>query len=559
MLLPNFIMSREVRTHAITPTNHHAVIVDSGQLSPEMPRYDQVRLELALKVFRDSESYRKQKGLEAKNLEALLTSTQYTLRSGVKAANTARTILWDAKDANEDDEEDNYEPESRKKRQAPGLATKPSVQKRKAPDETKNGRQNKKNRRTYQWGRKNGQQSVVKVKLTSDAGKEEFRRKVASLPELPAIEKEPCEFTKCWDENNKASLIARAGDSVVDRSSFSSGRKSLLSPDHNDAFGRPSESDHLLGLRSGKKTARKPGVKPRSKVNLQVHVEKRCIPCEQQELMCDLDKAGAPCGRCVKSGRGGDCRPYQTPEPGTQLKASTRTSSGCSSSPIMIEDELLTKKIWTRFAHPIDFKFIIASNPDRTCDFCANFRYGILGCSLESIEVEVFVKDGKYQELVGGHVASGELPTTMCLRCSIARLAITRCSQHVMAPIKGLAEETCPYQEIMSDLFGGKDLKSETQWCSFCPHPAFHVCGARQQYNRLGQKLEAGDPPVHGCGLRLCSSCVHRLSTFKMNRDRIAADILDGGYRVRADMDFLFLGSDLHKAWSNRRGDYAMA
>ena len=544
MLLPNFMMSREVHAYAIAPTDHRAVLVDCRQLSPEMPRYTQARLDLALEVFRESEYYRKQKGLEAKNLESLLTSTQYTLRSGFKATNTARTNLWEAKD---DDDDDDYDPESRKRRPVPILTTNAPAPKRKASDEAKNGRQNKKSRRTYQWGRKNGQRLVVKVKLTSDAGKEEFRRKVATLPKLP--EKEPFEYTKCWDEKNQSSLTACAGGSM-----------GLLGSNHDDDCGRPSKFD-ALGLRSGKNAARKPKVKPRSKVNLQVNVEKRssrCMPCEQQKLMCDFDKA--PCGRCLKSGRGGQCRPYQTPEPGTQLDATTRVSSGSrSNGPIVIEDEPPTKKIWTRFAHPIDFKFSTTNNPNRPCDFCANFRYGILGCSLDSLEVEVFVENGKYQELVGGNVARGKVPTTMCLRCSITRFAVCRCPQHVMIPIKGLTEETFPYQEVMSDLFSGKDPKSKTQWCSFCPHPAFHICGARQQYNRFGQKLEAVTPPLYGCGLRLCPSCVHRLKTFKMDRGKIAADILDSGYRVRADMDFLFLGSDLHKAYSNQRGDYAVA
>ena len=87
-------------------------------------------------------------------------------------------------------------------------------------------------------------------------------------------------------------------------------------------------------------------------------------------------------------------------------------------------------------------------------------------------------------------------------------------------------------------------------WCNFCISPAFYACGAPQQYDKFGRPAPSGARRENGCGLLLCLACADALGQSGMDRMKLEEQVrVRGNWRIRADMEFLFHGSDLHKAY----------
>jgi hypothetical protein len=87
-------------------------------------------------------------------------------------------------------------------------------------------------------------------------------------------------------------------------------------------------------------------------------------------------------------------------------------------------------------------------------------------------------------------------------------------------------------------------------WCNFCVSPAFLACVAPQRYDKVGRPVAPGARTENGCGLFLCSACATALEQVGMNRVKLEEQVRSrGSWKARADMEFLFYGSDLHKAY----------
>jgi hypothetical protein len=501
-----------------------------------MPRYTRARLAYALEVFRDSLPYRTKRGFKTKNLQEQLK--KYELRTSTSNTVAQRSSLWIDKDNSGD-----YDPSKSKKRQTHQWPPRPRNTKRKERelgDDCGNGRSFKKKGRTWKSGRNNGEVCKVVLKLTFDAG----RRKLQELADagVPAPEAE----TLCNVEDDEPSLWSLGGGSFsqTSRSSLSSAarRRSMFEPD-------PRHEDDRRGLQSCGVTLRTRAL-PVAKAPGGTQTSTRCVPCHQAKRKCTQKKSdvGTSCTQCRK--HGSECsfaspevqQERHKPSPGTQYD-----------NPITIESPssvcLDTKWITTSFVHPINFKFSAAQDPNRTCDFCRDFRHGILGCGPPKL-IEVIVEGGKIvQEMGDGYRAEGKEPTNMCIMCALDRLQICRCAKHEIVPIAGLWPGDFDYRQAF-DNFSTIGAPALNHWCNFCVSPAFFACGRPQQYNKVGRPVACAAKTEKGCGLFLCPACAGAYGQFGMDRAKLEQEVRSrGSWKVRADMEFLFHGSDLHKAY----------
>ena len=217
--------------------------------------------------------------------------------------------------------------------------------------------------------------------------------------------------------------------------------------------------------------------------------------------------------------------------------------------------------ITTRFAHPIDFKYL----PKRglpPCDFCYDLRFGIAG--MEEVVVEVYRLPGsaQYEEMGNGHRAMGTEPTKMCVKCSLERLHISGCKQHELEQIASLSEKKLTTTFMEQAVANAGDLKHSVHpVCSICQHPdglrpASARCCKKQSTDSLGRPLPEGSLAT-GCGLFVCRSCE---KIIRQDGGLIREAHFDQsgevwqrgarGRRWRADFEFLLRGSLLHQAWS---------
>jgi hypothetical protein len=501
-----------------------------------MPRYTQARLAYALEVFRDSLPYRTKRGFKTENLE--LQRKKYELRTSTSTTVAKRTGLWIDKDDSGD-----YDPGKSKKRQTDPCPPKPRHSKRKERelgDDREKGGTFKKKGRTWKSGRNNGEICKVVLKLTFDAG----RTKLQELADagVPALEVD----NLCNVEDNQPSLWSLGGGSFsqTSRSSLSSAarRRSIFGPD-------PGSDDDNEGLQSCGL-----GLRTRMLAVIQAprvpQTSTRCAPCHQAKRKCTQRKSdtGPSCTQCRKDGI--ECT-FGSPE---VQKERAKFSPGAQyDSPITIESPngacLDTKWITTSFVHPINFKFSAAQNPARKCDFCADYRHGIVGCGPPK-KVEVIVEGDKIVEEMGeGYRAEGKEPTSMCIMCALDRFQICRCARHEIIPITGLYPGEFDYQQVFAN-FATPGAPALNHWCNFCISPAFFACGAPQQYNKVGRPVAPGAKMEKGCGLFLCPACAVALGQFGMDRMALEEQVKSrGSWKPRADMEFLFHGSELHKAY----------
>lgn len=508
-----------------------------------MPRYTQARLAYALKVFRDSLPYRTKRGFKRDHLERHLK--KYDLRTSTSSITVAqRTSLWIDKDDSGD-----YDPTQPKRRQTDVCPPKACNNKRKEK-ELGAGRELggiiKKSRPKNTWlsGRNRGYACRVLLKLTSVAGKEKLRQLAeAGVPTLDADD-------RCKAEDDQPSLWSLGGGSFSQssRSSLSSAarRRSMFGPDSegDNDNGNNNEGLRVSGL--GRQTRILPALDapqlPRKSAS--------CVPCRDMKKKCTQRKSdiGPSCTQCRKDGI--DCSFRHKDQVKKAQKITPRTQ--CD-TPITIESPsspcLDTKWITTSFVYPINFKFSAAQNPTRTCDFCRDYRYGIVGCGSPK-EVEVIVEGHKIVEEMGnGYRAEGKEPSNMCIMCALDRFQICRCAQHEIALIAGLCPGDFDYSQAFLN-FSTPGAPAFNYWCNFCISPAFYTCGAPQQYNKFGRPAAPGARRENGCGLFLCQACADALRQSGMDRVKLQEQVkVRGNWRVRADMEFLFHGSDLHQAY----------
>ena len=509
-----------------------------------MARYTQARLTYALSVFRETLPYRNKRNLKAPNLEQHLK--KYALRGQAVTTDSGRPGLWHDKDDSGD-----YDPAMAKKRQPDPRLSKshrPKREKRESDADRGVGRPRKRVKISRSWlsGRMLGESLEITLKLTSDAGKTLLGKLLDEG--ICSLESEG----RRRAEDEKPSLWAQGGRSFsrIPRSSFCSAARRLpiLGPDADDENDR-SIPNCGLGLRT--RTI------PTKRVGRGVRRLTKCLPCRLSGSRCGLKKSStAHCMPCRKAGV--ECVPDLLDNSGEKKERLAPGISHDDPSSIMSSSSEVcrnTRWIDTNWSHPMDFKFKVDTrNPTKVCHFCSDYRYSITGFGLKRVEVIVEENGYTYHEMGDGHREAGVEPTNMCIRCALGRFAICRCANHAFTRYR----TTYDNNQLLSawaHLFDSngltRDPTAAESWCHFCLIPATHACRARQECDLFGKPLAPGAPVKSGCGLLLCVSCVGHVEEFGIeDRERLEEAIQERRIgKVRADMEFLFAGSDMHKAY----------
>ena len=226
--------------------------------------------------------------------------------------------------------------------------------------------------------------------------------------------------------------------------------------------------------------------------------------------------------------------PTPTPEPDARPKPYTFT-------------------ITTAWGHPINFKHDASSG--LPCHFCNDFRYGVFGYGLIETKIYRDLQGTQFQEAEDGHGhrSRGKEATRMCVKCSLKRLYISSCEVHSITQF--IVPDTIRFNTYIAQLLDkrypkGPALKCGVYYtCSLCTQPAFWRCVADQIRDRKRQSLSKEQGKGRGCGLILCHSCAGNLRRDGgILKDTTVKKPKDHDCR-RADMDFLFPGSLLHKMY----------
>ncbi len=204
-----------------------------------------------------------------------------------------------------------------------------------------------------------------------------------------------------------------------------------------------------------------------------------------------------------------------------------------------------TFMISTAWAHPIDFK-----SKATECHFCLDFRYGIYGHGLIRVEVSRMANE-LLQEVSDGHHSRGKAATRMCVMCSLKRLYIMRCRIHVVTQFRTVevAGMRRYNQQLLDRPFavGPATKQGVYDTCSLCVHAASWHCVADQSRDKLRCGLTEEQGKGIGCGLLLCASCAGQVQADNGVVKQTTVQKVNGQRCRRADMEFLFPGSLLHK------------
>ena len=229
--------------------------------------------------------------------------------------------------------------------------------------------------------------------------------------------------------------------------------------------------------------------------------------------------------------------PSPSPEPEPKLKPAL-------SFPFIIK---------TPWAHPIDFKHPVEATAP--CHFCGDFRYGIFGYGLLEVKVRLGDQGGQLieSEDAFGHRFRGKEATRMCVKCSSQRLYIMRCRDHMLQRF-GTPEDKRFHaytgQLLDKNYPRGPALKVAVYYtCSLCTQPAFWRCIADQSHDLIHNELSKESGKGKGCGLMLCGSCAERLEADGGVLKKTTVQKANSKDCRRADMEFLFAGSLLDKAY----------
>lgn len=220
----------------------------------------------------------------------------------------------------------------------------------------------------------------------------------------------------------------------------------------------------------------------------------------------------------------------------------------------------LRKTIITKWTYPIDFLFMPSANPlqpnrfSRPCHFCNDFRYGIYGCGRTRVQLAYIVERGVFDEISGGNKARGCEPTRMCGLCALEFLHTSKCPEHRLVPLSGRKDvPSLNLQQWMANLSDRslhRNRRLTYPCCSFCPSPALFRCCAPQKNLSVKGPWKAGHESTRTkCKLFVCLGCKSVSEEYGWDRAKLELAIEARQLVPRADMEFLFPGSDLHTAW----------
>ena len=505
------------------------------RIQTRMSRYTYARLQDALEAFRDSEPYRTRRGLGARNLERHLRS--YDTRKAFGPFVARSVGIWVDRDDSGD-----YDPGQEKKRGAGGFMPKSRRAKRQAEEVGFHGDGNSNAKRvktrTWQRGCQRGKTKKVTFKLNSEKGKKMLRG-------IRDDTKGGDRLCKRSDVNHTSleQLPGPSGPLENDQASLSPCSRRHSSPklekDEEDEFAS-------FGIRLRTRAVPAPN---------HLDVERKCAACDQcrrAKKRCSVRRSQTgPCHSCRREIIPCTFEMLHT----TESQAETKSVEAGASQPITasstpFETQGYTTTLTTHWCHPVDYEFKVPADFSRLCHFCSDPRYGIFGLGRITIEVIAYPDSVAYEELGGGHREAGTDPTRMCISCGIERLRISRCEKHEIFALS-CDEKTFDKIGAFNDL---RHKSVRHPWCSLCYNPAFHSCAREQTRDRFGRPVTPSTSAEEreGCGLWLCSECAGDVHHYGMNRSNLEFVIRECGRQLRADFDFLFAGSDLHKAHEQR-------
>lgn len=418
--------------------------------------YTKARLEHALRVFREASSYLRNKGLPSENLERHLRS-KYAFRKSSKIVPFTNVTLWQAKDdAGSDDEE--YDPGKEKKK----LNTKKkrkSERKRKAEDCGDQDQHIKRSKGEESTFGDDG--AYISFKLTSQKGKqllEDLSRvhwtDLGNCEEERSEEVEPS-YWKRYSSSYAGARRRSAFDILLDDGSTdvnvdvddeSDMKSQVLATSLRNGKVREKLKDTKKQNRrtnSTSKHAENVITESRAELCHSNAIQKRCrgqnhnnrsfkqidSVIEPSELRHEKDEEIEqsanvihPTGRKHRDNVTHNTK--MTPELSPPSMSLSDDFSFTRTQSLLDQPGLIT--IETAYAHPIDFRYMPPVG--QRCDFCSDWRMGILGHGSKIIQVFIDPEHPtQFQEMGNGHRSFGKTCTKMCISCALDRLLIVRC------------------------------------------------------------------------------------------------------------------------------------
>lgn len=297
----------------------------------------------------------------------------------------------------------------------------------------------------------------------------------------------------------------------------------------------------------------------------------KCVGCRRAKRKCTLRKRKPepPCKYCLDEKM--EClleaepKVIEAPTPQPQ-----RPSSHVQQhfQPIISADTSTTTfappnlvRISTKIAHPIYFN----QRAPKECHWCAFPLYGLMGGGTKNPLVSMWADGRGCTEVSGGHVAAGApKPTNMCSDCTMSRLMVCACPNHVLTLIRESdlvvakkGKKLLDKWDVKSTMWALKETQAKTEarrqqierWCSLCPGLARYECQTKPDMpvERMTEERRRILPKT-GCGLRLCEACASAFNAHKGNMDRLVQGLpkmIEGKNAqkywprgLRADYDF---------------------
>ena len=209
--------------------------------------------------------------------------------------------------------------------------------------------------------------------------------------------------------------------------------------------------------------------------------------------------------------------------------------------------------ITTSWCHPVNYNFQVLTNPLNPkhpavpCHFCHDFRYSVFGCGQRTIQVTRNERNHTFIEVKRTHIQT----TRICFTHALMYIRQSKC-QHKFYPTAGVT--SIPYlrphqwKASMMNHSENRVLKIAYPCCSMCPTPAVYGCplSSTVKYVQGGKQVEIAKQP---CRFLLCEGCKRTFGESGASQSQLEASIRARGIMPRADIDFLYAGSDLHKVY----------
>lgn len=190
------------------------------------------------------------------------------------------------------------------------------------------------------------------------------------------------------------------------------------------------------------------------------------------------------------------------------------------------------KDVQTKFCHPISFVYDdLTPDSSLPCHFCSCAPYSILGLDERTVEVIEWHDGRGLEELSGGHKGDGVQCTRVCYECTMARMRVMVCTDHML---RRSSVEEVDVTAALEKMMAGEQAPYE-RICTVCCNTAEWECCAEQ----------VGEAEYReGCGLVMCGQCATELGRHggdlgDMLQDVDASPSDERPYGLRADYELL--------------------